>query len=103
MIKKEILSPKPDQTGLPYGVASPSGSGIFSTDSPMTAQLRCVMLKEKKLSFVHMDTEKKWQNPSGKQQVSFCSDFLLRRKPGGRCGKIKRAPGSERGKAERDF
>ena len=77
MMKKELLSPKPDRTGLPYGAASPSGSSIFSTDSPMTAQLRCVMLKEKKLSLVHMDTEKKWQNPSGKQQVSFCSDLLL--------------------------
>ena len=94
MIKKEILSPKPDRAGLPYGAASPFCSGIFSTDSPMTAHLHCVMLKEKKLSFVHMDTEKKWQNPFGKQQVSFCSDFLLRRKPGGRCGRIKRVPGS---------
>ena len=60
-----------DEKGAPFAETRPDRvtlwrsvsfrSGIFSTDSPMTAQLRCVMLKEKKLSLVHMDTEKKWQ------------------------------------------
>ena len=84
---------------------STSGSGVFSTDSPMTAPFRCVMLKEKKPSLVHMDTvEKKiGRIHPGINRVPFILILSSRRKQGGMCGRIKRVPVSERGKAERDF
>ena len=77
MMKKEAPSPKPDRTGLPYGAASPSGSRhFFHRQSNDSAAPLCYAETKEAVPRPY-GYRKEMAKSIRKQQVSFCSDFVL--------------------------